>query len=479
MPLAFAPVGWGIITLFALTALFGTWTFVTARHALVSGYLFGLGMFGVGVSWVFVSMNDFGGVPVPLAALLTLLFVAFLALFPALAGWAYVRFARHENSILPLLLGLPAIWMLSEWCRGWIFTGFPWLEIGYSQVDTPLAGYAGVLGTYSVTWMAGLLTCFAVAALLRRVSWLQFLIAWIVVLGIGYGLKNIDWATPIGKPIDVALLQGNVSQDMKWRPEQRQPTVDLYVDMTRENLGADLIIWPETALPAFQHQAQEMLAALGDEARKSKTDLLIGMPVMDLETRRYYNSMVAIGAHDQAYSKQHLVPFGEYIPLDSVIGRLMEIINVPLPDFSIQESSPVLTLAGRPMGVSICYEDAFGGEVIRALPEATVLINASNDAWFGDSLAPHQHLEMARMRAIETQRPMLRVTNTGITAIVDNHGVVVSSAPQFKVAALRGKIQPMQGQTPYSRLGNLPVVLLAFVFVAIILRTRGRAAAGP
>jgi apolipoprotein N-acyltransferase len=242
--------------------------------------------------------------------------------------------------------------------------------------------------------------------------------------------------------------------------------------MTRESWDADLIIWPETALPAFQHQARELLAQLGQEARGTNTDLLIGVPVMELDSRRYFNSMVSIGARDQSYSKQHLVPFGEYIPWNSFLGRVMEIMQVPLPDFSVMPSSPVLTLAGQPMGISICYEDAFGGEVIRALPEATALVNASNDAWFGDSLAPHQHLEMARMRSIETQRPMLRVTNTGVTAIIDHRGRITDAAPQFTVAVLRGRVQPMRGATPYARMGNTPLIAVVSLLLALALWTR-------
>lgn len=477
MPLAFAPFGWSPVAWLSLTGLFGAWSFVTPKHAFRSGYLFGLGMFGAGVSWVFVSMHDFGGVAVPVAVFLTALFVAFLALFPALAGFTYARWLRSDASPLSLLAGLPALWTLIEWCRGWIFTGFPWLEIGYSQVDTPLAGYAAVLGTYSVTWIAALVVAYGVAALLRQVSWRHCIVVWGVVFSLGIGLKSIAWATPTGKPIEVALLQGNVSQDIKWRPEQRQPTVDLYVSMTRENWDADLVIWPETALPAFAHQARELLVQMGAEARSTNTDVLIGVPVMDPESRRYYNSMVAIGSHNQAYSKQHLVPFGEYVPWDSFLGRVMEIMQVPLPDFSVTPSSPVLTLAGQPMGISICYEDAFGGEVIQALPDATVLINASNDAWFGDSLAPHQHQEMARMRAIETQRPMLRVTNTGITAIIDHRGAIADAAPQFTVAVLRGRVQPMRGATPYARMGNAPVIAIVFGLAGLAYWARRRVAA--
>lgn len=475
-PLAFAPFGWSPVIFLSLIALFGMWNVVTPAQALRSGYLFGVGMFGVGVSWVFVSMHDFGGVAIPVAVFLTALFVGFLSLFPALAGWLYARWFRYDGSVIPMLIGFPAIWGLVEWCRGWMFTGFPWLEISYSQVDTPLAGYAPLFGSYGVAWVMTLTVSYVVAAWSRRVSWKHSTAVIVIVFAGGYALKSISWTTPVGAPISVALLQGNVSQDVKWRPEQRQPTIDLYVAMTRENWDADLIVWPETALPAFYHQARELIEQLGKEARDTQTDVLIGIPVMDLATRRYYNSMVSTGTNEQSYSKQHLVPFGEFIPWNSVLGRLMEIMQVPLPDFSVAPSSPVLMLAGQPMGISICYEDAFGNEVIRALPRATALINASNDAWFGDSLAPHQHLQMARMRSIETQRPMLRVTNTGVTAVIDHRGTVTHRAEQFSVTALRARMQPMQGATPYTRMGNTPAVAGLVLFLMIGLwRRRTRA----
>jgi apolipoprotein N-acyltransferase len=459
-PLAFAPFGLFPLIELSLTILFASWHYAQPRWAFIQGYLFGVGMFGVGVSWVFVSMHDFGGVPVSLGVFLTALFVLFLALFPAVVGASYARWFRRDASVLPLVVALPALWTSAEWCRGWIFTGFPWLAAGYSQSDSPLMGSAPLVGVYGVSWLAALVAAMLVVALVKKDRIKIVVPALILIFVVSAGLKNLEWGEAAGAPIEVALLQGNVSQDVKWRPEQREPTIDMYVAMTRANLDADLIIWPETALPAFQHQALPLLEGLRREAAVTGADLLIGMPVMNTQTRRYYNSMVRVGAPEQRYSKQHLVPFGEYIPFSGVLGRLMEIMQVPLPDFSIEPSRPVIELAGHPIGVSICYEDAFGEEVIDALPEATVLINASNDAWFGNSFAPHQHMQMARVRAIETQRPMLRATNTGITAVIDHRGQVIARAPQFEATALRAEVQPRQGATLYVRLGNVPIVVV-------------------
>lgn len=456
-PFAFAPVDFSWLALIAVAVLFRVWRDASPRQAFGLGYVFGVGLFGVGVPWVYISMTDFGGVPLLVGMLLTALFVLFLALFPAVTGWIALRFfGRLVVARAGPCLVFPALWVLSEWVRGWFLTGFPWLALGYSQIDTPLVWFAPLAGVYGVSLIAALIAG-ALACGLRAWRWTAPLI--LVLVAAGYALRTVEWSTPLGRPMSVALLQGNVSQDVKWRPEQRQPTIELYVRLTRESFGNDLIIWPETALPAFYHQAREFLDELGAEARARGSVLFIGMPVMELETQRYFNSMVAVGQAEQVYSKQHLVPFGEYLPLSSLVGGFLEFMNVPLPDFSVRKSSPLLELAGHQVGVSICYEDVFGEEVIHALPRASLLINASNDAWFGRSFAPHQHLEMARMRAVETGRPMLRVTNTGVTAVIDHRGALQSVAPQFEVKSLVDRVQPMQGETPYVRFGNFPVVI--------------------
>ena len=474
VPLAFAPFDFIPVIFVSLAALFIVWRCASAREAFWSGFLFGVGMFGVGVSWVYVSMHDFGGVSAPLGVFLTLLFALFLALFPAAVGWLQVRYFRQPDALWLNALALSALWVLAEWCRGWIFTGFPWLTVGYSQVDSPLSGVAPILGVYGVSWAVIFLVALLVFA--RRTNIWKVALPAVAVLSLAaLALTSIEWATPAGAPIKVALLQGNVSQDLKWRPEQRQPTIDWYIENTRLSWGSDLIIWPETALPVFYHQAHDFLAELGHEARNASADVFIGMPVMNTRTQQYYNSMVSVGGPEQIYSKQHLVPFGEYIPFAALLGGLMEFMQVPLPDFSTEPSAPVVKLAGYPMGVSICYEDAFGEEVINALPEAAALINTSNDAWFGDSMAPHQHLQIARMRALETQRPMLRATNTGVTAAIDHHGRVIVQAPQFEAAVLRATVQPMQGATPYVRVGNtMLIAVLMLLAGTIILVVRKR-----
>ncbi|WP_455217722.1 apolipoprotein N-acyltransferase [Kaarinaea lacus] len=470
LPLAFAPTGFYPLAIISPAILFWLWLESTPRRAFTTGYLFGLGFFGVGVSWVAVSFYRFGNMGIALSAIATLLFVFFLALFPATLGWLGRRILGRLNLSVNLLLFLPAGWVLFEWVRGWIFTGFPWLHLGNSQVDSPLAGLAPVVGVYGMSWAtafsAGVLVWMWLGSSRQRVAGLVAVIALWLMGGL---LTVVEWSVNKGEPLTASLIQGNVPQNLKWRPDQRQPTINLYTRYSRERWHRDIIIWPETAMPAFYHQAEDFLKGLAREASLSGgATLLVGLPVVDLENPdHYYNSVVRVGGdtrdgeeqESQFYHKSHLVPFGEYIPLQFLLGRLLDILKVPMADFSRgDEHQPLLTVAGHSVGVSICYEDVFGEEVIRGLPEASLLVNVSNDAWFGDSLAPHQHLQMARMRTLETSRPMLRATNNGISAIIDHRGNILSTSPQFVETVLDGEVQPRQGTTPYVTAGNWPVL---------------------
>ena len=483
VPLAFSPVGFFPFAVLSPAVLFYCWLRASPRQALISGYWFGVGMFGVGVSWVAVSCYRFGGMGLLLSAATTLLFVLFLALYPALLGWLSRRYFSSLSDRLYLLLLAPALWVFIEWVRGWLFTGFPWLSLGYSQTDSPLIGIAPLLGTYGVSWAvalsAGLLVFIFIEKNQQRIIALAALVVLWLVAG---GLWQIDWSQAKGSPITASLIQGNVPQNIKWRPEQRAPTIDLYTRLSRDRWDRDIVIWPETALPAYYHQAKSFLEKMARDAYKNGgASLLVGLPILSEQNdSQYYNGVVRVAANaagevsTQIYRKSHLVPFGEYIPFKSVLGRLLDILQVPMADFSRGAADQTLLSVGdNKIGMSICYEDAFGDETIRALPEASLLVNVSNDAWFGDSFAPHQHLQMARMRTIETSRPMLRATNNGVSAMIDHRGKILATSPQFKVAVLDGTIQPQQGATPYSRVGNWPVLFaLLLVLGMCILRNR-------
>jgi len=431
------------------------------------GYCYGLGLYGAGVSWIFVSLHDFGGMPAAGAMLATALLCAFLALFPGLACRFAARFGRAR------LLALPAAWMLSEWVLNWIFTGFPWLTLGYSQAPaSPLAGFAPVAGVFGVSlctaacaaliaWLAGVWQ----TPRLRRFGIGALLAFWIA----GSLLKQVAWSEPVGAPLSVSLLQGNIAQDMKWEASEVERTLRTYHDLAMQ-YPARLIVMPETALPLLLHHVPEdYLRRLRQIAADQGGDLLLGVP--EQENGLYFNSMVSLGsAPSQTYRKSHLVPFGEFIPFKSALGWIYrDWLHIPLADLAPGATAQQpLRIAGQMVAVNICYEDVFGEEIIRQLPEATLLVNASNDAWYGRSLAAHQHLQISQMRALESGRMMLRATNTGATAIIDPHGAVLAEAPHFTATALTGTAQGYAGSTPFVRFGNWPAIALAMLWLGLL-----------
>jgi apolipoprotein N-acyltransferase len=461
----FAPFHLSPLPVLTLALLFWQWSQTrTAKHAFKTGWWFGLGFFLAGVSWIYVSLNTFGAMPLPLAAAATLLFCAFLALFPALAGYGVARSRRSVT--VKLLLLAPALWVLAEWIRSWIFTGFPWNSIGYSQIPgSPLAGFAPVTGIYGVSLVIAVMAgCIAVVVMRWREAKTVHRAAVIMFAALpicGFGLKQIAWTSPTGASTTVSLLQGNVSQDMKWREDQVIATLQAYAKLVRGS-DARLIVLPETALPLFLHQVPpDYLDALAAHAKKHNGDVLLGV----VETARdsgYYNSAITIGASSrQIYRKSHLVPFGEFIPLRPVLAWIVNILSIPLQDFSrgAIDQQP-LNIAGQRVAVNICYEDVFGEEIIRQLPQATLLVNVSNVAWFGRSIAPEQHLQISQARALETGRYMLRATNTGMTAVINPRGEVEKAAPQFETAVVTHMVRGYQGTTPYVRWGNYAVLLV-------------------
>ncbi len=444
----------------------------TPRAAFGMGFAFGAGVFGVGVSWVYVSLHDFGMMPAPLAAMGTLAFCAILALYPAAAGWCLARlqFGRLASA----LFAFPALWTLFEWLRGWIFTGVSWLALGYSQVDSPLAGFAPVVGTYGVSFVtalcAGLLVVVVTGSGKAR---LAGGVALVLAFGLGQLLKKIDWTSPQGALLKVALLQGNIPQDLKFQADRYAATLAIYKRLVQASEG-QLIVLPETAIPRFLDAVDpSYLKDIERIAAERRADILIGVPIRDSDGR-YFNSVISVGTSpSQRYDKSHLVPFGEFVPPG--FGWIVKTFAIPLTDFSLGPENPKpLALAGQLVAPNICWEDAFGEEIIRQLPQATLLANVSNVAWFGDSLAPAQHLQISRMRALETGRTMLRATNTGVTAIIDPRGRVVARLPQFTEGILTGEVQGYVGASPYVKSGNTPIVLVCVVLLGALVFTRRR-----
>ena len=424
---SFAPFGASFLPVLTLAGLFVLWQRAgSARRAGALGFAFGLGLFAAGVSWVYVALSTFGGMPAPIAAIGTAGFCAYLALFPALAGWFAVRTTKPDS--VARLIVAAAAWTVSEWLRGWLLSGFGWLAIGYAQLTAPLAGYAPIGGVLlpglflalTAAWLTHAVTSIDPYRRRTLVGAVAVAIVWLC----GYALARVDWSHPVGEPTTVSLVQGNVEQDVKFEPSYREKTFAIYAGLVAKSRGR-LIVLPESALPMFADEVPpEYVEELRRAAQRNGGDLLLGLfffepPASAEDEERYFNSVVSVGtATTQIYRKHHLVPFGETIPLKPVFGWFIRnVLAIPLadqtPGAAYQEPFAV---AGQRLAVNICYEDAFGGELARRAADATLLVNVTNDAWYGHSLAALQHNQIAAMRALETGRPLLRATNKAVSS---------------------------------------------------------------
>ncbi|MCQ8105653.1 apolipoprotein N-acyltransferase [Methylomonas sp. SURF-2] len=467
---SFAPYDYSYFALPAL-AFFYRLCIAPARHAALSGYLFGLGLFGSGIWWVYISIHRFGGADPYSAGLLTLLLVAVWALFPALTAYLSAKLLAMAG-VWFRILAVGLTWVAVEYLRGyWLLNGFPWLQIAYGQLNTPLAGYAPLVGVYGAGFL--LAVSAALCAEMWRVRRLRLsgLLALCAIWGGGCLLRQVQWTHAVGAPIKVALLQGNIAQDQKWLEDQRQHTLSLYWQLTQQHWDADVIVWPETAIPVFLSQVKDFyLEPLSALARENGTDLLVSLP-SEGEGKSYYNSVMSLGAREALYHKHHLLPFGEYLPLQPLSGWVLDRLAIPLGNFAAGAAEqPLLEAGGYPLVTTICYEDAFGELVSRQVGRAAYLVNVTNDAWFGDTSQPHQHMQIAQMRALETGRYLLRATNTGLSGIVMPNGKISARAPLFTTTALTGTIIPMAGLTPYARWGDSAVFAGLFLLVGMVWR---------
>ena len=465
--LSFAPFGWYLLAPVLLTPVFLAFLCSKPRHAAQLGFAFGAGLFLAGTYWLYVSIHVFGEAPLILAIFLMLCLVIIMAVYYAAAGWLIAWLSAGD--VLRFLIVTPAVWVLLEWLRGWFLSGFPWMTTGYSQIDSPLSGIAPLMGIFGVSLMLIISTTALLCAILsggRRRGWLLALatIPWVT----GAALQDVEWTEPAGPAIRTTIVQGGVSQDRKWLREQFDTTLDLYRGSIGKHGDSDLIIWPEVAIPSVLDQVEGYVSSLQSEVARRDMTLLFGILERDSSMTNVYNSVVAVdGKNRQIYRKRHLVPFGEYFPVPDFVREWMRLMNLPYSDISSGDKvQPLLTMAdGNRLSVAICYEDAYAAEQLYALPDATLLINVSNDAWFGDSIAPHQHLEIARMRALEAGRYVVRATNNGVSAFIGPDGALIETGPQFEYVAMSHDVVPRTGLTPYARLGNRPVVMTTLAVV--------------
>jgi apolipoprotein N-acyltransferase len=474
--LAFAPFGWWPLGLLSPAALFALIRGLPPRRASSAGAAFGVGVFGFGTYWLYTCLHVFGLVPVWLTLVLQAALIALTACYPAALCYLANRFWLKAGTTRDWLV-LPVLWVLLEWLRGWLLSGFPWLSLGYALIDSPLKGWAPLFGVYGVSWAAAMV---AVAVnvvlapalpLARRCAALGLALFLFLVPAL---LAHHAWTQPVGPRIAVAAVQGAVSQDEKWQAKNRELTKQRYLQLTNQAWGARLIIWPESAIPVVAPELSDYLRQLKEQGRAHDAEFALGLVDFSPQTEQFHNGILALSESGGGwYYKRHLVPFGEYFPVPAAVRSWMRLMSLPNEDFTPGASrQPELSAAGQKLGLTICFEDAFGSEQLRVLRDATLLINVTNNAWYGDSTAPHQHLQIARMRALEAGRYLVRAANDGITAAIDPKGEILARLPQFQEAVLRAEVQPMTGLTPYAQFGNFPVIIGAGTLLALAVWRR-------
>jgi apolipoprotein N-acyltransferase len=473
--LTFSPFNWWwlgpvSIALVALTCL------RLAPGALFrAGWVFGVGLFGTGVSWIYISISEHGNTAAGIAIILTALFVAGLALFHGLAFWAWGSLAR-ESQVRRLIL-LPAVWVLGDWVRSWLLTGFPWLYLGTAQVDGPLAGFAPLVGVYGITLWIVVTGVAAVGAYWLVDAGRKKQAATVMTLSLvpwftGPLLAGVNWTVLADKPLPVAAMQGDIPQRIKWDPEFLSRQIDTYLDLTQQDWDRYLILWPETAIPLTQDQAGPVIELIREKLGPDST-LITGIPWFGYSERvnedTFHNSIMAIGDGEGMYHKQKLVPFGEYVPMQQWLRGLIGFFDLPMSSFSRgPENQSPLTAGNYQVMPFICYEVAYPDFVAAYARRSDLLVTISNDGWFGDSFAPAQHLQMARLRALENGRYMIRGTNNGITAIINHKGQVEGTIPRFVRDTLRGEVFTASGATPFTLSGSWPALVLAAILIVFV-----------
>jgi len=477
---AYAPFGHWWLTLVILPLFFLLIDGKSVTKATQASFCFGLGWFTTGISWVHVSIDQFGGMPLIASLLLMFLLCLYLAIYPMLAGYLASKLAKNKTLHLGLFV---STWLLCEYLRSVVLTGFPWLSLGYSQIDSPLSVLAPIIGEIGIT--AYLLTVsYVFIRLLKAEKKLLWALSLIILSSSIVIASSIKWVSPTGKTVKFALAQGNIEQSIKWDDEQEWPTMLMYLDMARDNYDADIIVWPESAIPTLEPMAQDYLDLVNQSAGINDSAIITGILDYSFESKSYYNALITLGNsqstskttgdyhynHSNRFYKHHLLPIGEFVPFGDLLRPLAPFFNLPMSSFSrgdyVQQNLMAKGIHILPL---ICFEIAFPNQLAANLtPKTQVLLTVSNDAWFGTSHGPHQHMEIARMRALEFGRPLVRSTNTGVTAAVDHNGQFTGQLPQFEKAVLKTDVALVIGDTPYSRFGNYPTFILALLsFIAI------------
>jgi apolipoprotein N-acyltransferase len=474
---SFAPLQWWPLAILCPAILMWLWDGATPRAAAWYGFWFNSGTFAAGTYWLYISVHVFGEAPVYIAAFLMVALVAIMGLYHAALGYAVTRWLPARG-LLRWLCALPAAWTLVEWWRGWFLSGFSWMSLGYSQTDTWLSRFGPITGVYGISAVL-LISSGAIAALIlgsRRVKGIAIVVLalpWVIAAA----LASADWTHPSGPPVSVAVVQGAIPQDQKWLDSNRDTTLNLYQDLTERVLGKRLIVWPESAPPDLANDLVPYIKNIYAEAHSHGSGLVFGVVRASDDGEQYFNSVLALDQDVTWHNKSHLVPFAEFFPVPSFVRSWLRLHSLPYSDFTRGAADqPPLPAGGLKLGATICYEDAYGSAMLGVLHTADALVNVTNDAWFGHSTARHQHLQIARMRAIEAGRFMIRAANDGISAVIGPHGEVIARAPEFKPFTLIATVTPRLGLTPYAHVGNWLIVSLSIVALAcgLWVRNHGR-----
>ncbi|WP_373280013.1 apolipoprotein N-acyltransferase [Moraxella lacunata] len=443
-----------------------------AGRAFWVGQAYGFGLWAVGAFWLYTSIHEYGNIPMWLALIMIALMAFIMGLFHAVMAWLFVRFMGRQP------LAFASLWVIQEWIKTWLLTGFPWLFVGYAFADLAwISSLAPMFGVFAISFVAVLFGASVVEVFRQKLGFL-FISAFLVLFAILVWVIDPKWTTPTGERLSMSLVQGNIPQDLKWLTEYRHETLNIYAQLSESEWGQDVVVWPEASIPMFQDEAWAFIHDVHTHARTQGATWVMGIPYRDIEhydpaERDYphlYNSVLVLDQDsDGLYKKQNLVPFGEYIPFEGMLNILPDLAGMQnMMSYSRgDDTQKPLLVKNQPMGPAVCYEVAYPDTTRKNAKDTQFLLTVSNDAWFGTSAGPLQHLQMVQMRSIETGRWFARATNTGVTAFIDDKGRIVSQAPSFVPTVLRGDVPMMTGTTPFMRWGSYPILILCLLLIGL------------
>ncbi len=472
VPQAMAPYNHWYLAFLAPALLLLTIIEVSPNVALLRGFLFGLGEFGFGVNWVYHSIHTYGNAGVFLSGLITVLFIFLLSTIPLSKAFLFRKITNPTKSWNYLLV-FPLLWVLLDWVRSWLFTGFPWLYLGYSQVNTLLGSYAPLISVYGVTGLVVLCSIMLYTILLNKNNSKKLVALVIIILVFtgGYILKSFPWGKPLGPKYKISLLQGNIPQEDKWQAKNQQKIIEKYIKLTNDAIDSDIVVWPEASMVLPLPYSQKIIDKLDEAGKKTNRAIVIGVLERTPDKKHYYNSLIVVGDGSKIYRKSHLVPFGEYIPFEGIVGSIFDLLGLPMTTVTpYEEEQPLLNIKKLKVLPEICYEITYPNDVINAGRDANVILTVSNDTWFGHTIGPAQHLQIAQMRAREAYLPVIRATNNGITALINERGQIYQQIPQFEEGILTGEVEGFVSNTPIEKIGITELMLgLLVLLIALLL----------